>query len=52
MEVGPSLALPLAAVSLAAALCVAPAAAAAEADPDALFAQRGDLDLAVRAADI
>ncbi len=49
---GPSLALPLAAASLAATLWAAPAAVAADADPDALFARRGDVELAVRAAEI
>jgi tetratricopeptide (TPR) repeat protein len=48
----PWLALPLAAVSLAAVLCAAPAIAATEGDADALFARRSDLDAAVRAAKI
>ena len=48
----PWFALPLAAVSLATTLGAAPAVAAAEPDPDALFAQRADLDAAVRAAEI
>ncbi len=48
----PWLALPLAVASLAATLCAGPAACAAEAGPDALFAQRDDLDLAARPAEI